>query len=230
MASFDDLRRQAERLEEDISAKLIFFSNACSGKQQTFSGIKQPLLSTDNVIESTSEELKALLEKLSDIVEMLPLSEMSQKHQTVAMFSINQHREIHRDYFNEYRKNLENYRLRKDREHLLESVKMDIDLHKGGSSNYHRRTDMYLKEHEHLRSSDRLIDDQISIAVETRENLLSQRNSMKKLQTRLHDIGQRFPIVNSLVQRIVIRKKRDSIIIGFIVFFCVLILLFYAFH
>lgn len=37
-----------------------------------------------------------------------------------------------------------------------------------------RRTELFLKEHEHLRNSDRLIEETISIAMATKENMTSQ--------------------------------------------------------
>lgn len=79
-------------------------------------------------------------------------------------------------------------------------------------------------------STDRLVNDQISIAVETREHLVSQRHTFKRIQTRFNDISNRFPAVNSLLQRINIRKRRDSIILGLIIGFCTFLMLLYAFH
>jgi len=58
------------------------------------------------------------------------------------------------------------------------------------------RRDMYLKEGTHLNSSHNLINDQISIAVETKEHLLSQRHNLKRLQTRFNDLSNRFPVIS----------------------------------
>lgn len=79
-------------------------------------------------------------------------------------------------------------------------------------------------------SSDRLVNEQIAIAMEAREHLTSQRHSLKRLQTRFNDISNRFPIINSLVQRINLRKKRDSIIVGLIVALCTFLMLLYIFR
>lgn len=78
-------------------------------------------------------------------------------------------------------------------------------------------------------SSDRLINEQISIAMETREHLTSQRQTLKRLQTRFNDISNRYPVINSLIQRINLRKRRDSIILGLIVSACTILMLIYAF-
>jgi len=80
------------------------------------------------------------------------------------------------------------------------------------------------------RSSDRLLDEQINIAVDTRDHLVTQRLTFKRIQTRINDITNRFPVVNSLLQRINIRKRRDSIILGLVIGVCTILLLMYAFH
>ena len=82
----------------------------------------------------------------------------------------------------------------------------------------------------HDRSSDRLLDEQINIAVDTRDHLVAQRLTFKRIQTRINDISNRFPVVNSLLQRINIRKRRDSIILGLVIGVCTILLLMYAFH
>lgn len=38
--------------------------------------------------------------------------------------------------------------------------------------------------------------DQINIAIDTREHLLSQRQTFKKLQTRFNNISNRFPLIS----------------------------------
>ena len=40
----------------------------------------------------------------------------------------------------------------------------------------------------------------------------------------------RFPVINSLVQRINLRKRRDSIILGGVIAVCFILLILYAFH
>ena len=106
-----------------------------------------------------------------------------------------------------------------------------------------------------------MIDDQINIAVESRETLISQRIAFKAiqvrnlgttavwgdyftyniyinsevhffstnyyLQTKLNDISNRFPLINNLVQKINLRKRRDTIIIGSVIGLCLVFLLWY---
>ena len=72
------------------------------------------------------------------------------------------------------------------------------------------------------------MDDQISIAIDTKEHLIDQRNSMKRMQARVNDLSTRFPAVNNLMQRISLRKKRDAIILGSVIGIGFILLLLYA--
>lgn len=122
------------------------------------------------------------------------------------------------------------------------------------TSGLNRRMDLYMRENEHIRkyvseiliyfelkflpiywrfsyySSDRLVSDQINIAMETREHLISQRHHFKRIQTRIHDLSSRFPMINNLMQKIHFRKKRDSVIVGLVAAVCVFFILLYTFH
>nr|XP_009507231.1 PREDICTED: Golgi SNAP receptor complex member 1-like [Phalacrocorax carbo] len=78
--------------------------------------------------------------------------------------------------------------------------------------------------------SDRLIEETISIAMATKENMTSQRGMLKSIQSKMNTLANRFPAVNSLIQRINLRKRRDSLILGGIIGICTILLLLYAFH
>lgn len=76
-------------------------------------------------------------------------------------------------------------------------------------------------------SSERMVDDQINIAIETKEHIANQRSSLKRMQARVNDLASRFPVINSVVQRINFRKKRDAIILGSVIGLgCILLLLY----
>ena len=85
--------------------------------------------------------------------------------------------------------------------------------------------DLLLKESEHARNSEKLIDDQITIAMEARDSLYSQRDTFKAIQKKLNDISNRFPMVNNLIQKINLRKRRDAIIVAIVIGLCLTFLL-----
>ncbi|KAF7386243.1 hypothetical protein HZH68_013375 [Vespula germanica] len=223
---FIDLRKQARHLENEIDAKLVAFSKlGVNTHSKNVTPDEVPLLDEEHVFENMALEIETLLSKLFNVNEKM--SEL-QPNGAAMLHTMQRHKEILKDYKLEFNKIRNNFAIRKDREDLLGNVRKEIDNYKT-TSGLNRR-EMYLKENQHIHNSDRLINDQISIAMETREHLITQRQAFKRIQTRFNDISNRFPAVSSLLQRINLRKRRDSLILGVIIGFCTFLMLLYAFH
>lgn len=75
-----------------------------------------------------------------------------------------------------------------------------------------------------------MINDQISIAIETQKNLKGQRKSFKRFQSRFHNLANTFPRINSLIQRINIKKRKDQLILAGVIAFLTILMLLYAFR
>ncbi len=69
-----------------------------------------------------------------------------------------------------------------------------------------------------------------SIAIATKENLQSQSRFLNTVTQKVNAIANKFPVINSLVQRINVRKRRDSLVLGGITALCLCLLILYAFH
>uniref|UniRef100_A0A4W3IRT9 Golgi SNAP receptor complex member 1 n=1 Tax=Callorhinchus milii TaxID=7868 RepID=A0A4W3IRT9_CALMI len=238
-----DLRKQARQLENELDLKLVSFSKLCTSYSgnSTRDGRRDssdttPLLngsSQDRMFETMAVEIEQLLAKLTGVND-----KMAEYTSTPGVTSLNaalmhtlqRHRDILQDYTHEYNKTKANFIAIREREDLLGSVRKDIESYKSGSGVNNRRTELFLKEHEHLRNSDRLIEDTISIAMATKENVTSQRGMMKSIQSKVNTLANRFPAINSLVQRINLRKRRDTLILGAVIGICTILLLLYAFH
>ncbi|XP_066153907.1 Golgi SNAP receptor complex member 1 [Euwallacea fornicatus] len=221
--SYTDLRKQARQLENEIDLKLVAFSKLEAGIKTPHAGSHSdtvPLLSGEDTFEVMSVEIEDLLNKLTLVNERLseqPVSGAAMLH------TIQRHREILADLARDFRKTNSQHETRREREDLLRG---DGTFRADGINN---RRDMYLKETQHIHNSDHLVNEQIAIAVETREHLTSQRQTLKRLQTRFNDISNKYPIINSVINRINLRKRRDSVIIGLVVAFCTLLMLLYMF-
>ncbi|XP_016128136.1 Golgi SNAP receptor complex member 1 isoform X1 [Sinocyclocheilus grahami] len=240
---WEDLRKQARQLENELDLKLVSFSKLCTsysssrdGRRGDSSSDTTPLLSNstqDRMFETMSVEIEQLLAKLTGVND-----KMAEYTSTPGVTSLNaalmhtlqRHRDILQDYTHEFHKTKSNFMAIREREDLLGSVRKDIETYKSGSGVNNRRTELFLKEHEHLRNSDRLIDDTISIAMATKENMTSQRGLLKSIQSRVNTLANRFPAINNLIQRINLRKRRDSLILGGVIGICTVLLLLYAFH
>lgn len=235
--NWEELRRQARQLENEIDLKLVSFSKLGtsygSPEFRNENNDTVPLLSStnsDHMFETMALEIEQLLSKLTDVNDkMISYCQTQAVPGSTVTHTLQRHRDILQDCTHEFQKTKANIQARKEREQLLSSVRKDIDAYKS-SSGLNRRTDLYLKEHEHLRNSEKMVDDQISIAVKTKEELLNQRLAMKAIQTKMTTLVNRFPIINSLIQRINLRKRRDSIILALVISACLILFLMYSFH
>uniref|UniRef100_A0A8C0F4L4 Golgi SNAP receptor complex member 1 n=1 Tax=Bubo bubo TaxID=30461 RepID=A0A8C0F4L4_BUBBB len=223
------LRKQARQLENELDLKLVSFSKLCTsysstrdGRRDRYSSDTTPLLngsSQDRMFETMAVEIEQLLGKLTGINDKMAEYTNSAgvpSLNAALMHTLQRHRDILQDYTHEFHKTKANFLAIRERENLLGSVRKDID----GSGVNNRRTELFLKEHEHLRN----------IAMATKENMTSQRGMLKSIQSKMNTLANRFPAVNSLIQRINLRKRRDSLILGGIIGICTILLLLYAFH
>jgi len=112
-----------------------------------------------------------------------------------AMHTLQRHREILQGYRQEFNKICANHTMRIEREELLRGSGLATSSGSPSISGLSRR-EMYLKESGHLNSASHLVNDQINIAIETRDHLHAQRQAFKRLQTRFNDISNRFPLIN----------------------------------
>uniref|UniRef100_A0A672R1W7 Golgi SNAP receptor complex member 1 n=1 Tax=Sinocyclocheilus grahami TaxID=75366 RepID=A0A672R1W7_SINGR len=232
MKTLSDLRKQARQLENELDLKLVSFSKLCTSYSSSRDGRRgdssdtTPLLSNstqDRMFETMSVEIEQLLAKLTGVND-----KMAEYTSTPGVTSLNaalmhtlqRHRDILQDYTHEFHKTKSNFMAIREREDLLGSVRKDIETYKSGSGVNNRRTELFLKEHEHLRN----------IAMATKENMTSQRGLLKSIQSRVNTLANRFPAINNLIQRINLRKRRDSLILGGVIGICTVLLLLYAFH
>ncbi|XP_064612163.1 Golgi SNAP receptor complex member 1-like isoform X2 [Liolophura sinensis] len=242
---WEDLRKQARQLENELDLKLVSFSKlgtsytqrefTSSAKEKGKDSDSSPLLnksSSEHMFDTMGMEIEQLLARLTETNDKM--AEYSQSISLTApnaalLHTLQRHRDILQDYSHEFQKTKANIAALQEREDLLGSVRRDINAYKN-SSGLNRRTELYLKEHEHIRNSERLVDEQISIAMATKENLQAQKGFLGTISQKVNAISNRFPVINSLMQRINIRKRRDSIILGGVIASCIILLLLYAFH
>uniref|UniRef100_A0ABI8A7X1 Golgi SNAP receptor complex member 1 n=3 Tax=Carnivora TaxID=33554 RepID=A0ABI8A7X1_FELCA len=210
--------------------------DGCRNQQLLGSSDTTPLLngsSQDRMFETMAIEIEQLLARLTGVNDKMAEYTNSAgvpSLNAALMHTLQRHRDILQDYTHEFHKTKANFMAIRERENLMGSVRKDIESYKSGSGVNNRRTELFLKEHDHLRNSDRLIEETISIAMATKENMTSQRGMLKSIQSKMNTLANRFPAVNSLIQRINLRKRRDSLILGGVIGVCTILLLLYAFH
>uniref|UniRef100_A0A3Q2UZG1 Golgi SNAP receptor complex member 1 n=1 Tax=Haplochromis burtoni TaxID=8153 RepID=A0A3Q2UZG1_HAPBU len=227
---WEDLRKQARQLENELDLKLVSFSKLCtsytsSSPDQRMRDSRSDSLgsSHDNSLVAMTTELDQLLANLTAVNDKMAECTSTpgvSSHNAGLMHTLQRHRDILQDYTHEFHKIKSNFYSLREREDLLGSVHRDIESYKSSSGVNNRRTELFLKEHEHLRN----------IAMATKENITFQRGMLKSIQTRVTTLANRFPTINSLIQKINLRKRRDSIILGVVIGVCTILLLLYTFQ
>ncbi|XP_037078151.1 Golgi SNAP receptor complex member 1-like [Pollicipes pollicipes] len=228
--NWEDLRKQARQVENELDVKLVAYSKLGAGYGNVTASIpsdQQPLLGDEQAVEKTEAEIEACLAKLSTVNELMSEFSTGPTPSAAVVHTLQRHRDILQDYSHEFGRTKAALDASRDRQQLLASSRGDDGAYKNGRLN--RRLDHLLKENEHIRNSDRLIDEQIAIAMETREHLSGQRATFKAIQTRVNDLAHRFPMINSLLQRVQLRKRRDSLVLGLVIGLCLVFFVWYLF-
>ncbi|XP_068600380.1 Golgi SNAP receptor complex member 1-like [Brachionichthys hirsutus] len=237
---WEGLRKQARQLENELDLRLVSFSKLCTSlssssdwSHRTRGRSDSVAPSQDNMLVAMTTELEQLLSSLRAVNDKMAdyaSTPGASSHTAALMHTLQRHRDILLDYTHEFHKTKSNFSSLREREDLLGSVHRDIESYKSSSGLNNRKTELFLKEHEHLRNSDRLIDNAISVAMAMKENISSQRGMLKSIQTRVTTLANRFPAINGLIQKINLRKRRDSLILGGLIGICTILLLLYTFH
>ena len=248
---WESLRKQARQLENEIDSKLVAYSKLSSnyttsnlpmsGLAMTSAGQSSTSNNTSDLLfSSLSNEIEDALKKLTNVNSKMSdsLNSEANINSSATVHTLQRHRDILRDYSNEYEKTKRNIISFKEREKLLSNSSGNQRTMSSSSEKNlnNRRTDsgngstaLYMKEYDHLKSSHNLIDQQIELAVSVKENLTSQRQSLRYIQTKMNSIAHKFPMINNLVQKIKFKKKKDSIVLGVVIALCLIIMLLYIF-
>lgn len=83
-----------------------------------------------------------------------------------------------------------------------------------------------LKESGSISRSEQLLDEQFEVAVKTRETLVNQRWTIKSMQSQYDSVAERFQSIGSLIRKIRVRKRRDTIIIAIVFCICLFFLIY----
>ncbi|KAI5277194.1 hypothetical protein KEM52_004974, partial [Ascosphaera acerosa] len=145
------------------------------------------------------------------------------------------HREVLADHRAELRRLAAAIAAARDRANLLSTVRSDIDAYRSassaataaaadGRSPAHAEADYMLDERARLDSSHSLIDRTLSQAYAVNESFLLQRETLGRINRRIVGAAGQIPGVNALIGRISAKRRRDGIILGTFIGFCLLML------
>eukprot|EP01098_Paradermamoeba_levis_P016133 TRINITY_DN8522_c0_g1_i2.p1 TRINITY_DN8522_c0_g1~~TRINITY_DN8522_c0_g1_i2.p1 ORF type:complete len:251 (-),score=32.42 TRINITY_DN8522_c0_g1_i2:181-933(-) len=244
--NWDELRREARKLESELELKLVSFSKFGASFAQssllredgglhvgggTVQDTSLFLSNTEHISNSMAVEIQLLLMKLTEVNEsmgrVLGALEPGTSNYTHSSTLLQQHRAKLHDYSQEFKKTKATITATREHAELLFSVRKDISQYKN-SGGANGRADQLLRERGALHTADRVADAILGQAAETREALTNQKSLLQGTLSKLSNFGGNFAAVNSLIGSIRRKKFRDSLILAVFIALCICFLLWYG--
>jgi len=236
-SQLDDIRRKARLLENEIDTKLVSLNkinSSASGAAgtATYANESSKLAGKRAVFESLSTDIEELLSKLNKFNnEMKDQVDNggSEFNQPTLYHTVRRHRDILRDYSTEFSRTCTNIRNQLQREELLSGSSSSIEPEVAYSVNNRAKTSDYaLRETDRINSCDRLLNDHISIAMSVKENLTGQRSFLADTNKKLYQLTKKYPAINSVMQKIRLKKRKDTLVLACVITTCLILFFLYA--
>ncbi len=169
------------------------------------------------------EKREALIAQLSRLLD----SESALSTSSLKQNNLSRHREVLTEHRSELKRLKSSVAEARDRQHLLSSVRSDIDAYRS-SNPAEEEAEYMLQERGRLDSSHNVIDGIISQAYAINENFGLQRETIASINRRITGAAAQIPGVNGLIQRIGAKRRRDGIILASFIAFCFLMFLYFS--
>lgn len=218
MSAYTQSRAQVLTLSTQLSNELAKYSILASDFSNADSTQE---LQLKNKIESLLSQLSVSINEMSRILEsMNSESVSSSKYQQLA-----RHREELKRHRQDFQRITAQLVHERDRENLLSNVRSDIDQY--NESNLTQSAENYMLD-ERLRvdRQNNIVDSLISQVLETRDEIMRQRNVFTTISNRLDSSLSTVPGLNVLLNKIDSRHRKQAIILTVVILICLIILWF----
>ncbi len=219
-AGWAQLRQQIRTLESQTESLFHSYSQYASAPNL-------PKLPSEEE-QRNEAEIQDLLEKRDSLVAQLARlldSENALNTSSLKQNNLSRHREVLTEHRSELRRLKSSVAEARDRQHLLSSVRSDIDAYRS-SNPAEAESEYMLQERGRIDNSHNMIDGIISQAYAINENFGVQRETLASINRRITGAAAQVPGVNGLMQRISAKRRRDGIILASFIAFCCLIFLY----
>ncbi|CDS02604.1 hypothetical protein LRAMOSA00009 [Lichtheimia ramosa] len=228
--SWDQLRRQARQVENEIELKLATLSKL--GASVSSPPSTSPDAIAMNSMGKPSQELETeeLLRKLQSIITSMGqvLDRPSATPTNPSMIHmLERHKDILLDYNKEFRRVKSNIKAAQDRANLMNQVQDEIRIFNTTNEN---GSDYYLSERNRIEGSHRMTDMILEQAYATRQDISHQGRMLRNINNRVGGVIGRIPGINNLISRINTRRKRDTLIMAGVISTCIILIMLYWLH
>ncbi|KAI3429851.1 hypothetical protein D9Q98_010163 [Chlorella vulgaris] len=219
--AWDDLRREARKLEGELDMKVAAYGKLCSNYEYGYSKGESGM-ATDQLLQAKCAEIEQLISRLSDANDgmrsALSGGADSRSH------TLARHRDILHDFQQEFRR----------LQSIVGAARDRLDLLGGAGGGQHAplhqtagNAGLLLRERGMLASTNAALDEVMGTAQAVSGGLGQQRSMFEGISGKMSSLGSKFPVVNTLMNAIRRRKNRDNFILAAVVAACTLFILVY---
>lgn len=218
---WEELRKEARKLEGELDVKLAAYAKLCSGFESSYRN-KADKLGTDQLAQTKSSEIRSLLQRLSDVNDemggAIGGSGDARSH------TLARHRDILQEFTQEFRRLDSSLGAARDRADLMGLAGENTPLL---SVQIQSSTGALLRERTLLQSSTAKVDEVLAQAQSVTGSLLDQRRVFESVQSNLATVGEKFPVIRGLLNAIRRKKSKDTLILAGVIAFCIVFTLIY---
>uniref|UniRef100_A0A0K0DR36 Golgi SNAP receptor complex member 1 n=1 Tax=Angiostrongylus cantonensis TaxID=6313 RepID=A0A0K0DR36_ANGCA len=228
---WEALRKRARAAENSIDVKLVSL-NKLNSNPGRFDSDEKTISTRQALFDTLTQEIEGLLTKLTHVNDEMSevvgaQSSAGWATNPAVQHTLRRHREILRDYSIEFRRARDNVHQQLQRESLLSGGLNESTKEGSCLNNRVKGSDLYLKENEHIKSCDKLLDEHMNIAMATKGNLQRQSMSLRGIGKKMDTLAKKYPLINSAMQKIQYKKRKDAVILACVISFCTIIFLYY---
>lgn len=220
-ANFTQARTSALNLEKQTESLLAQYSKLQLVSSFDADADEAALVAQIRDMLSKRESAIASLNRMSDSDLSVTTSKLQQ---------LQRHKEVLMDHKLSFRKIQSKINEERNRNNLLHLIQSDLSAHKkrNVSTVTDNENDYILDEGRRVDNANSFADRLLQQAFETRDELYSQRAYLQNASSRIQNSLQSIPGIGMLISRINTRRRRDTLIMGFVIALCIIGLFMFA--
>ncbi|EKF29095.1 Golgi SNARE protein-like, putative [Trypanosoma cruzi marinkellei] len=166
-----------------------------------------------NEVEMALQQFESLLETMAEMARVLPPESTAHSHtERFLQLAAEKRRVVARL--------TADFKRRREWAELLPSVTHDLEAHREGEG-----VRFLMEEQDSLRHTQRRLNNILSQAENSRDQLRGQRDAFTRMEDRLVQIALRVPVLKKVLGRIASKRRRDALVLGVVIGICMLLLI-----
>ncbi|EAN88325.1 putative Golgi SNAP receptor complex member 1 [Trypanosoma cruzi] len=164
-------------------------------------------------VEMALQQFESLLETMAETARALPPESTAHSHtERFLQLAAEKRRAVTRL--------TADFKRRREWAELLPSVTHDLEAHREGEG-----VRFLMEEQDSLRHTQRRLNNILSQAESSRDQLRGQRDAFARMEDRLVQIALRVPVLKRVLGRISSKRRRDALVLGVVIGICMLLMI-----